>query len=231
MKPGRRWQRALFIALVGLSVGLALLSNPAVSQVLMDSLQVYPALGDRDIAELSSGPSSAIVVLSAGRRVFAPEYGGETVDELSLERIRYGAALARKTGLPLLVTGGAALASEPPVAQLMAETFTRDYGIEPKWVETRAANTAENAIFSAEMLKRAGVSRVLLVTHAWHMKRARAAFAANGLSVVPAPTAFYGGAVRNSWEDLLPNMRSLRMSGYAVHEIVGRGWYALHYGY
>jgi uncharacterized SAM-binding protein YcdF (DUF218 family) len=231
MTRGRRFQRVVAVGLVALSVTLALLSNPAVSQILIASLQVYPPLDDTDIAELSSGPATAIVVLSAGRRLQAPEFGGETVDELSLERIRYGAALARQTRLPVLVTGGPARAGEPAVAQLMGDALARDYGLSPKWIETRASNTAENAIFSTEMLKQDGIKRVLLVTHAWHMKRARAAFAANGLGVVPAPTAFYGGAGPNSWEDLLPSIHSLRMSGYAVHEIVGGAWYALRYGY
>ena len=42
-------------------------------------------------------------------------------------------------------------------------------------------------------LEAAGVRRILLVTHAMHMKRARDAFEAAGLEVVPAPTAWLGG--------------------------------------
>ena len=225
MKRVAAYAAVLFIAAMGL------LSNPAVSHVLVDSLQVYPALDMAEIAALSSGPPAAIVIISAGRRTYAPEFGGATVDALSLERIRYGAALARQTHLPVLVSGGAAAPEESSIATLMGDTLKRDYGVTPKWLETRASNTAENAIFSAQVLNGSGIKRVVLVTHAWHMKRARAAFAANGLTVVTAPTAFYRETNPSSWGDLMPSMQALRMSGYAIQEIAGIAWYALHYGY
>jgi uncharacterized SAM-binding protein YcdF (DUF218 family) len=64
------------------------------------------------------------------------------------------------------------------------------------------------------------------------MKRARAAFLGNGISVLPGPTAFYGPAGE---EDTLlrfvPHVRSLRMSGFAMHEIIGSQWYRLKYGF
>src|SRR5258707_817729 len=58
------------------------------------------------------------------------------------------------------------------------------------WVEDRAANTAENATYSAAILKNAGVSSVVLVTDAYHMPRALALFRATGLATIPAPTEF-----------------------------------------
>jgi len=139
-------------------------------------------------------PPGAIVILSAGRRVYAPEFGTETLDELSLERVRYGALLARATRLPVLVSGGLGGEGRPSLAQLMADALRSDYGIAARWLESRSVNTAENAILSSEILRSAGIKRVILVTHAWHMKRANAAFIANGISVLPGPTAFYGPA-------------------------------------
>ena len=114
----------------------------------------------------------------------------------------------------------------------MADTLQIDYGIRPKWIEDRSVNTAENASLSSSILRRAGIGRIMLVTHAWHMKRAVAAFAANGLSVTPAPTAFYLPGRETFWEcKLTPGMGTLRMSGYAIHEIVGGVWYRVRYGY
>jgi len=40
--------------------------------------------------------------------------------------------------------------------------------------------TWENAAFTARMLRRENVDKILLVTHAWHMPRAKVAFAAAG---------------------------------------------------
>jgi len=172
------------------------------------------------------------VILSAGRRVYAPEFGGETADELTLERVRYGARLARGTQLPVLVSGGSPHGEAVSLAKLMADALRADYGITAKWQESRSTNTAENAIYSADILKRAGINRIVLVTHAWHMKRAYAAFAANGLSVIAAPTAFYGRPVSRTWSYYVePDERAFRNVGYALHEIIGGYWYAVRYGF
>lgn len=183
------------------------------------------------LQQIATGPPTAIVILAAGRRTYAPEFGApynETIDALTLERVRYGAFLASRTNLPILVSGGLTPVS---LARLMAETLKADYGIMPRWIETESRNTAENAIFSSMMLKRDGVRRVLLVTHAWHMKRALAAFVSNGMAVTPAPTAFYFPDGEGFWPRLIPSLARLRMSGYAAHEIAGVMWYRIRYGY
>jgi len=228
----KKVRRTALILILLIGGGSLILSLPAVSDTLIDSIQVFPALTPAEVRAAGSGAPAAIVILSAGRRAYAPEFGGETADELTLERVRYGARLARDTQLPVLVSGGATQGEPIPLARLMTNVLFRDYGIDPKWQEARSANTAENAIYSAEILKNAGINRVILVTHAWHMKRAYAAFVANGLSVVAAPTAFYGRPATLSWTYYVePNMRAFRNAGYALHEIAGGYWYKLRYGY
>jgi uncharacterized SAM-binding protein YcdF (DUF218 family) len=117
------------------------------------------------------------------------------------------------------------------LAELLAATLSQDYGIRSRWLESESTNTAENAIFSSRILKQEGISRIVLVTHAWHLQRARAAFMANGMSVTPAPTAFYRPVRRTFLDRLIPSISALRMSGYAVHESLGIAWYAFRYGY
>jgi len=224
--------RLLVLGVLGFSAVIALLSLPATTQLLMDHLEVFPPITVSSLTAAMRDPPGAIVILSAGRRVYAPEFGTETLDELSLERVRYGALLARATRLPVLVSGGGG-EGRPSLAQLMADALRSDYGIQARWLESRSVNTAENAIFSSEILRSAGIKRVILVTHAWHMKRANAAFLANGISVLPGPTAFYGPA---GDEDSLqrffdPDVKSLRMSAFALHEIIGSQWYRLRYGF
>ncbi len=224
-------RRVVVIGLYCIIGFLAVLSIPLVSISLMDSLQVFPPITQSQLNEALSGPPYAIVILSAGRRAYAPEYGDETIDALTLERVRYGALLARRTGLPVLVSGFGVGPKEPPLAQLMATALLQDYGIRARWLETRSSNTAENAIYSSEILRHAGITHIILVTHAWHMPRAVAAFEANGISVIPAPTAFYAPTMGNIGAELVPSFEAFRMSGYAIHEIIGRAWYRLHYGY
>jgi uncharacterized SAM-binding protein YcdF (DUF218 family) len=144
-----------------------------------------------------------------------------------LERLRYGAFLQRETGLPVYVTGGSPPEEYPPIGQLMARVLEREYGITPSEVEDRSRTTWENAAFSAPMLQRDGVDRVLLVTSAWHMPRAVEAFERVGLRVTPAPTYFIhreaGGDTR--YGDWLPSAGAFAVSYFALHEYLGRAWY------
>jgi uncharacterized SAM-binding protein YcdF (DUF218 family) len=202
-----------------------------VAEILINSLQTFPAVTSEQWDGLKAGGPAAIVILSAGRRRFAPEFGGETADEISLERLRYGAKLARATGLPVLVSGGLARGDSPSLAAVLANVLEQDYGIVARWQETQSSNTAENAQYSSAMLKQDGVERIVLVTHAWHMKRAAAAFAAQGMPVRAAPTAFYPRTNNPGWDDFLPNAAAFRMSSYAIHELGGGLWYRIKYGY
>ena len=227
-------KRLLLFVLLCIVGAVLALSLPVIARPLVRQLEVFPAIPPARLSALAAGMPAAIVVLSAGRR-YAPEFGSDfaaqSVDALSLERLRYAAYVSRQTGLPILVSGGAVNPAQIPIAVLMANMLGRDYGIKAKWLEGRSTNTAENAIFSSQMLKAQGIGRVILVTHAWHMERASAAFLANGMSVIAAPTAFYGSGRVNLPFDLFPSAAALRMSAYAIHEDLGIVWYRLRYGY
>jgi uncharacterized SAM-binding protein YcdF (DUF218 family) len=108
----------------------------------------------------------------------------------------------------------------------MEATLTQEFNVPVRWVEAKSLTTHENAAYSSEMLKRDGVSRVLLVTHAWHMRRAMAAFRAEGLEPIAAPTRFIRPPTPIA-QDFVPNASSLRASYYAVHEWLGLLWYYL----
>ncbi len=187
------------------------------------------ALTAKDLQYLNA---QAIVILSGGRYEHAPEYGGRDVPaQITLERIRYGAWLHRKLGLPVLVSGGTVYESDAPgEAELMRDALLQDYRIPVRWVESESRNTWENASRSAAMLKPAGVKRIFLVTSAFHMPRARMAFEENGLEVIPAPTGFMGqGGDEPLVMDILPGMWALRTNYYVLHEVVGILWYKLRY--
>ncbi len=215
----RRLGRALFA--FGL-VALYLLSTPYVGSLLLGSLQVHKALGPNPQME----DIGAIVVLGAGVYREAPEYGAETPDSLTLARIRYGAKLHRDLGLPLLVTGGSVRPTGRPVGVVMQESLERDFVVPVKWVETESKNTFENAKSSSQILGLAGITKVYLVTHAWHMLRAKGVFEAAGLQVVPAPMGFVSSP-GPELGDFVANPAGLVMSYYAVYEGIGLLWYAL----
>jgi uncharacterized SAM-binding protein YcdF (DUF218 family) len=211
--PGLAW--------AGLILAL-LLATPISVDLLLRPLENTPVLS----LEAARG-ARAIVILGGGQRRHAPEYSGATVNRLSLERLRYGARLARRTGLPILVTGGAPTA-EIPEALLMKDALERDFGLKVTWTESASRDTRDNARHSAAILRDAGLGRVLLVTHAAHMPRAAAEFRAAGLEVIPAPTAWLGGPGGNEEVlDFAPSASAAYAGWFAAHEWLGRGAYWL----
>lgn len=207
---------------MGLSAILAalyLLSTPFAGGRLLASLQVAAPL------DLQHPPAAdAIVVLGAGRRLDAPEYGGDTVNNLTLERLRYAARLEVATHLPILVTGGVPGGGQEPEGRLMAQVLTREYHVPVRWQEDRALTTWDNARNSAPILHAAGVRRIFLVTHAWHMRRALPLFEQAGFVVIPAGTGF-ARTDFDSVMDALPSARGLRDSYFGLHEWLGILWY------
>jgi uncharacterized SAM-binding protein YcdF (DUF218 family) len=193
-------------------VALLLLSMPVVESGL--NWLLYSG-GPLDLSRAQQ--AQAVVILGGGLRE-APEYGGVTLGRLTLDRVRYGARLARETGLPVLVTGGA-FADSPAEADVMAQALEEEFGVEPRWRESAAFNTHENAQFSARILKRAGIDRVLLVSHSFDVPRAKAEFEAAGLKVIPAPTHVPVVEIE-SLPDFIPNMSSLHGSYYACYELL-----------
>lgn len=222
----RGWRR-LSASLIVLSiVSLYLLSLGSVSRVLLSSLEHYQPL---DLRALEGRDVGAIVVLGAGRRSAAPEFGGDTVNALALERLRYAARVFRATGSPVLLTGGRVRGEDFSEALLMKEAMVDDFRVPVVWSEDRSRNTEENALLTSELLMGEGITRVLLVTHAWHMPRAVEAFRDAGLEVLPGPTGFIRpssgrGGPSMGW---LPTAKALQRSAWAVHEYLGRAWYQL----
>ena len=221
---GLAWSRrsrrlGLGLAYVSL-IGLLALGTGAVAQALIRTLEVAP-LGDARAAD-----AQAIVILSGSRSRGAPEWGGETVRAFTLQRVRYGARLARETGLPILVTGGKPGGGRHAEAELMRDLLRDEFGVAPRWIEAASDTTYDNARLSAALLLPAGIERVLLVTDAWHMPRARPAFERLGLKVTPAPTGYLGQAALRPL-DLVPNAESLRIAHIALREWLGIAWYRL----
>lgn len=206
--------------LLGLSlVGLWLLCTPFVAGRLLASLQV-------PYVPITGAEAEAIVVLGGGLYRTALEYGGGSgLNSRTLERVRYAAWLYRKNGRPILVTGGA-LEDMEPEGRLMSAVLEQEFGVPVAWVEDRSANTRENARFSADLLKNAGIRRIYLVSHVWHLPRAIPEFEALGFTVVPAGTG-YPSSQTARLLDFIPNASALASSYYAFHEWIGLIWYRI----
>jgi uncharacterized SAM-binding protein YcdF (DUF218 family) len=189
---------------------LWLLSTPIVSDAITRVVERYPPVDLR----LASNAQAIVILGGGGQRGLAPEYAGPAAEPVLLERLSYGAYLARKTGLPVLVTG---FATE---ARTMHDTLQRNFGIETRWIDDKAYDTFENARNSARLLNADGVRRVVLVTRATHMWRSVQEFTDAGFGVVPAPVGMLATRDLGIFR-YLPNADALLRSQFAVYEMLG----------
>lgn len=192
----------------------------------------YFAEGALHLLEAQTSPldirgqnADAIVILSGGTYFHAPEYAGQdTIGDATLVRLRFGAKLQRETGKPILVTGGRPLGNSGSEAQQMRMSLEQDFRVPVHWTEDESDNTFENAHHSFRILQQAGIRKIYLVTHAWHMPRAAEIFRRAGFEVIEAPTAFTT-RYRTDLLTFLPQAGSLYGSRIFVHEVIGLLWY------
>jgi uncharacterized SAM-binding protein YcdF (DUF218 family) len=230
----RRPRAGRIVAGSGLAL-LAVLSTTAGAALFVRPLEAMTA----PLLAPERAGAQAIVVLAAGRLQDAPEYGGQDIpDYVALARLRYAAHLQRRTGLPILVSGGVGAKADAggktaappmPLGQAMAIALREDFGVPVKWIEGRSRDTFENAAFSAAMLHQDGIRRILLVTDAMHMPRSRRVFEHAGLEVVEAPTMFFGEQARSTGA-FVPSAEGMRRSWYALYELIGFAWYRVRVG-
>lgn len=212
----------LSMSLILLSTAaLYALSTPWVGGLLQKTLEISAPVDPGALHD-----ADAIVVLGGGRRLDAAEYGSDTLNAISLERLRYAAYLRRASGLPILATGGKPNGGELAEGRIMQHVLQTEYGLPTRWVEDASLTTWDNARLSASLLQQAGVRRIVLVTHAWHLRRATPLFEAQGLAVIPAGIQFSSIRVDDVF-DLLPTPAGLRDSTFALHEWLGILWYKL----
>lgn len=210
-----RRHRRTGLALAVLSLlSVLVLSWPPVSDALVRSLERHPPITTDQLAR-----AQAIVVLGGGADAVAPDNGQDALARGARERLRYAVLLQRQTGLPLLATGGA-LGGARAEAEVMKEVAARELRGRVRWVEPQALDTQGNARMSAPLLKAAGVQRIVLVTHGWHMVRAAHLFRREGLEVFPAPMGLTPPASQR-WQRVLPRASALVDSSLALHEWLG----------
>ena len=183
-----------------------------------------------EIKRIAGGASNkvAIVVLGGGREAIAPEYGMANLNYLSLQRLHYGVWLSRQTGAPMLFSGGIGHADSVGVteAEIAARIADKDYGRPLTWTESESRDTRENAVRSVAMLKSAGITDLVLVTHGFHMPRAIRAFELEAqrtgtpMRVWPAPMGLAPPSARAviHW---LPTVTGFQKTRLALHELAG----------
>ena len=137
-----------------------LFSTPLFSHLLMSSLERYPPL---TAAQIKNNDRDVIIVLGAGKEKAKEFNRDESVTPFALLRLRYAAYLHKKTGLPVIVTGGSAEVGKTPEAPLMADVLENEFGVPNVIREGKSRITAQNALFSAKIMKARGFHKAFIV--------------------------------------------------------------------
>ncbi len=206
-----------------IGAGLVLLYASATSWVAGGLMQLVV-----DTAAVAPGRPPQAVVILAGGRTLEFDGNGQVLrarpGPSTAERLIEGVRIAREKQLPILVTSGKPDGIDPAEAVVMRDLMVREFGIAPRWVESESRNTVENAQFSAPLLKRDGIDSVILVTHGYHMRRARYLFEQAGLRVVPA-VVDPAGTMPFSWgralRGFVPTAGAWGTTFLACNEIAG----------
>lgn len=213
-------RRRFKLGVINLTVGLALwtLSITPVANLLMRGLE-----SDFSIPKNPSG--DVIILLGGGLIDRVPDLSGTAAPSpLMMGRIVTAVRLYQRLRLPIIVTGGRVYDDADAAVATIAKRFLMDLGVPDRQitVEDRARDTAQNARLTIAICRQLGFAKPILLTSAYHLKRARMAFDAAGMVVTPFPAYFLGS--RNtpySWRHLLPRAGVLCASTNALHEYIG----------
>ncbi|GAB3252809.1 YdcF family protein [Larkinella harenae] len=215
----RAYQRKALIAAVGL---LLITGNGFITNELSLLWEVRPTA-----LPVSTNPRVGVVLTGGMVKVNADPrdriYLGSESDRLGQALLLYKSGQIQK----ILISGGIGGIIKQDIADegQLARQFLLIAGVPAQdvWLENRSRNTYENALFSAPVLRQRfkGYENVL-ITSAWHMRRAIGCFQKQNITVTPYPVAVMGGRREFSPANLfLPSEKAMSDFYWLVHELVG----------
>ena len=213
--------RGLGVLVAGLGLGLiGVCSLPVVAAGLLSGLESdYPPQRATDCE-----PADAIVLLGGAIQPLLLQEVQPRLHRGS-DRIWEAARLYHAGCAPLLVvSAGGQL--EPPIAAPEAEAIAdllSALGV-PRAalrLEADSRNTQANAAFTRALLGPGARWRVLLVTSAWHLRRAVALFEQEGFAVQPVGADYRSFPSCRGLQCWVPSAGALEDSGLALKEVLG----------
>lgn len=216
---GRRAERALLWAAF---LGLLLWSSPPAARLLFFTLE-------RDLtpADKLEADTEAIVVFGGG---LEPAYAAQPqplAGESTYRRAMHAAWLYRRgKPLPVFVSGGPSGAGDTVIADV-ARQVLEGAGVPADRIhlERRSTSTQENAVYTAELLRRHGIRKVALVTDGYHMRRAQSCLRRQGIDVIAAPCSLRSRRPFTHWRQWLPAGEAISDNEAVLHEWIALVWY------
>jgi uncharacterized SAM-binding protein YcdF (DUF218 family) len=216
-RSARQWRRRRVLGLLGLLV-LTVFANGWISNGMLYRLEhastsTYRSDVTYDVVVLLGGVVDERVMAETGQ----PAYND------NVERVIVTHRLLADGRARVAIVSGAA--TDPSLAELgEARVLARqiaDWGVDPTRVilEEDARNTHENALYTRRIAAERGFEKVLIVTSAFHMRRAAECFAAVGMKV-DTLSVDYRASSRSSFS-FLPRAHYLSESSTVLREMAG----------
>ena len=226
----------IFLILIGVTfkkriysiVGLLILifcSLPIISNRLITFLEKdYQPIKISNIEK-----ADAIVVLSGMLKQIKDGQNIKYEFDEKVDRIIAGIDLFKNKKAPILVLTRGKL----PWTRGMPEgeylkNFAITYGVAEENIilTDEVQNTEEESIVIKKLLPNKN-SRIILVTSAFHMKRAERIFQKKNINIIPFPVDFINTVSETTIIDFLPSSFALTKTSIFVREIIGRIYYQI----
>ena len=197
------------------------------TRIIGKSLELPWEVKGRPHGDIRGLPKAdAIVVLGGGMGVH-PECGSPEMFGAA-DRVWHGARLYKAEKAKLVTLSGSDV--ENSTVPLL-----EDFGVPHNQIIlfSDARNTEEEAKLIYQKLSQdcdGNAPKILLVTSAWHMSRAKLLFERAGFTVVPAPTDFEMSYILEGpivMADFFPSPDALSRNSYCIKEWVGNIGYLL----
>ena len=217
--------RSKKIGLFGIAIlifcSLPIISNNLIAYLEKDySLQNTSTIDEADAIVVLSGMLTTIKTESG----YEYEFGGD------VDRILAGIDLYKDAKAPILILtrGKLPWSLGKPEGEYLKE-FATEFGI-PKeniLLTDNVQNTDQEAKSVKKLLNQN--NKIILVTSAFHMLRAKKVFEAADVNVIPFPVDFQNQESKLTIIDFIPSAGSFSGSSHFIREMIGRAYYSLKY--
>ena len=220
-----RWRKIMgkVIILIGI-LFIYLQATPYIAYLLSKKIELEP------FDETNMTKVQAIVVLGGGINNNSSEYDANAIaSNATFARMRYTAFLAKKHPDKLIVVTGGALSYGDSEAKIMKRALINELGVTNAIItEDKATTTTENAKYVANILQRYNINNVLIVTQAFHARRAIALFDKYGINAIAGSTDYYAtGYYIKPILWFIPTASAMQQTSSVLREFVGY-WYDMY---
>ncbi len=217
----KRRRIAVFIFVVS-TLWLWLASSSLFANLLMSQLE-----GSFSPVAAQNLPEADVIVLLGG--AIRGEVSKDTLADMSGvgDRLIFAVAAYKAGKAPTVVVTGGANEGFVPEAELMRDILVT-LGVPAGAIIMEARNriTLDNTRYTRHTLAEISAKTVLLVTSAFHMRRSLRVFDTMDVEVFPAPTDFQVVKQNFTFQSILPDVKALQRTTWAMHEFAGYLYYS-----